>query len=521
MADSLVFHGLLPRALGARSLGCRILSGRVYLDSQALCDPLVRLLREPERGAAAGAMTALAFVARAPLLVLRLARSLLRIEALERECCDTLERLTQELERQPMSSLEDEALIALLRLLPSEAFRDELVRVPPVGLLAQYCAPAAYTALRHMLRRWTSELPETASVLISGLHGMVDVECATALWDLAEEARRIPKLARALLASAPRMARVARLSKAASFRTGLQALLNRFGHRGAGEAELQRPRWREDPEPLLAVIASYLTLGPEASPHLAEWRQHWEREKALERVRLALRLRPLRRFVFERTLTVAQRASLAASSTRFEMVRLYSVMRGAALELGRRLALAGRLERSDDVFFLLLGELHEHAAADLRMRVAERRAQHARDAANEPALVVDGEGRPLEHGGFPPGLSATLRGIAASPGRARGRVSILRASAPSLAPHRGSVLVAPHADPAWTPLFAVASAVVLETGGLLSPGSVIARELGIPSVVAVPGATNCLREGEEVEVDGSNGTVTRLGGAAEEAGQAA
>lgn len=90
-----------------------------------------------------------------------------------------------------------------------------------------------------------------------------------------------------------------------------------------------------------------------------------------------------------------------------------------------------------------------------------------------------------------------------------------------LEPRPGGILVAPCADAAWTPLFAVAGAVVVETGGLLSPASIIARELGIPSVSGVPRATSELREGEEVEVDGTNGTVGRVGDAKAASGEAA
>lgn len=532
IAESLAMHGWLLRSVPARAFGCRIHHGRVYLDAAALGDPLLRLLDdsaaadlEGDRTAAPrwGPLAALPFLAHIPPLGLRLTRSLFQLETLERDFCAALQRLTQELERQPMSDRETGELWQLLQLRPSDAFRDELLSVPPVGLLAQYCAPGAYAALTHMVTRWSGEPADTAAVLISGLHGMVDVECASALWDLADEARRIPKLARTLSEPPPRMTRLARLSKAAPFRAGLQAFLNRFGHLGAGGVELRRPRWREDPEPLLSVIASYLPLAPDASPHVAEWRQHWEREAALLRVRKRLRFRPLRRFAFERTLSVAQRASVAAANTRFETARLHASLRGAALELGRRIVLAGRMERPDDVFFLLLDELEASEAGDLRERVAERRSQHARDAASEPPHAVDEEGRPLELPVLAPAAATagSLRGIAASPGQARGRVRIMRDPGASLEPRPGSILVAPCADAAWTPLFAVAGAVVVETGGLLSPASIIARELGIPSVIAVPGATSELREGEEVEVDGSNGTVARIGDAKAASGEAA
>lgn len=506
VAESLAYHGLLSRDGAASARACRIVRGRLYVAASLLGDPLLRLLDESSPG-------------RSPLLWLRLRRRLLRLESLERECRVALQRLTQELESEPMSGRDTGALVQLLRLRPREGFHDELVAIPPAGLLAQLCAPAAFAGLSRLLEGFVDQAVEVVGALTSGLHGMADVECATALWDLAEEARRIPELARQLEAPAPRMTRLARLAMADGFRSGLQALLNRFGHRGHGEAELSRPRWREDPEPLLSVIASYLGLASEASPHVAEWRRHWQRETALQRVRRSLRLRPLRRLGFERSLRVAQRISVTAANVQFETARFSASLRAAALELGARLRAAGSIDRVDDVFFLLLDELAQPGQA-LRERVALRRAQHAKDAPLEPAFAIDAQGTAVEQATRTAVARGALRGVPASPGRASGRVWIVR-DAPAGGPPPGDVLVVPHADPAWTPLFAVAAAVVVETGGQASPALMIARELGIPSVAGVAGATQQLVEGEAVKVDGSRGIVARLHDLDSESGEAA
>jgi len=496
VAESLAFHGLLSRAGVLAANDCRIVQGRLYMGSAAQAHPLLRLMDGARLGGG-------------PLLRARLLDRLLGLESAERDSCTVLQRLTHELDREPLSEWGDDDLRALLRLQPRSGFREELIAAPPAGLLAQLCAPALFTRLAGMVSRWAGEPAETAGALTSGMHGMVDVECASALWDLADEARRIPKLMQLLSEPPPRMARLERLSKAHAFHSGLKAVLNRFGHRGQGESELMRPRWREHPEALLCVIASYLQLPPESSPHVAEWRQHWEREAALARVRRTLRLRPLRRLAFEQTLRIAQRSILAAPNVQFEAAGLYARLRGAALELGARLARSGGLERSEDVFFLSLDELEQDAAPP-RERVAERRAQHARDTEAGPAQAADADPQPLE-----------LRGIPASPGLARGRVFILRDSPAGGGLPPGAVLVVPHADPAWTPLFAVAAALVVENGGPASPALMITRELGIPTVVDVVGATGRLHPAETVEVDGSTGTVSRLEGLGAGSGEAA
>nr|WP_306271096.1 PEP/pyruvate-binding domain-containing protein [Ornithinimicrobium sp. HY1793] len=103
-----------------------------------------------------------------------------------------------------------------------------------------------------------------------------------------------------------------------------------------------------------------------------------------------------------------------------------------------------------------------------------------------------------------------LHGIAASPGTATGPVRVIAGVADFRRVSPGDVLVCEHTDPAWTPLFGFAGAVVTEHGGLLSHAAIVAREIGLPAVVAVPDATQVLRDGTTVRVDGDRGSVTRL-----------
>ncbi len=515
--EALVRHGLLPASL-VPALALRIFHGRPYLDLEALRRAL---LPRGDRSAVADRVDASGtwhaglaptrLLARAPLLPFRLMRGLIRLEVLERDARVTLQRLAQELEREPMSDWAREELTGLLRLRTSGSLRHDLPGMAPAASLANRCAPLLDAWLERIVTRWAGEPRASAAQLVSGLHDMVDVECAAALWDLAEEARRVPKLARALAEPPPRMARLPRASRTQPFLDGLHAFLNRFGHLGPAELELARPRWREDPEPVLTFIESYAAAAEEASPRVAEWQQHWEREAAVTRVGRELRFRPLRLLAFRSVLAAAQRASVALQNTSFELARLLALLRAAALELGRRLAREGRLAAADDVFFLRLAELGEpEPAPDLPVRVAQRREQHARDSLGRPARLLDAAGEDEESAPRPAGddVAELLRGSAASPGSARGRVRILHDP-----PKRGraEVIVARHSCPGWTPLFAVANAVVLEDDAAACPAAIVARELGIPMVVGVRDATVRLSEGEAVEVDGTNGTVARLG----------
>ena len=103
-------------------------------------------------------------------------------------------------------------------------------------------------------------------------------------------------------------------------------------------------------------------------------------------------------------------------------------------------------------------------------------------------------------------------GVAAAPGTAAGNACVLETPHDGRRMRRGDVLVAPSTDPGWTPLFLRASAVVMETGGYLSHGAVVAREYGLPAVVNVRDAMRNIRDGDDLQVDGDAGRVSRRSG---------
>ena len=189
-------------------------------------------------------------------------------------------------------------------------------------------------------------------------------------------------------------------------------------------------------------------------------------------------------------------------------------MRSMLLELGRRLARRGVLGKAEDVFFLGHDEvapvLRGEQEYDVGETVAGRRAEYERNLAVTPPSVIVGRFDPDD---FVPdavdGGARTLSGVAASPGVAEGRARVvLRAGEDQVLP--GEILVAPFTDPGWTPYFLNAAAIVMDMGGLLSHGSIIAREYGVPAVVNVGPATKIIRTGQTIRVDGDRGVVEVL-----------
>jgi pyruvate,water dikinase len=194
------------------------------------------------------------------------------------------------------------------------------------------------------------------------------------------------------------------------------------------------------------------------------------------------------------------------------------VTRAKLLELEQTLLTDGRLRLAGDLFYLTWEEARalstkRLAWSDVADRVRQRRRRErdaARSGAQEtvgveagarPAAAIDGAERP-----------AVLTGQCASPGTAEGRVRIVLdpATANDLEP--GDILVAPYTDPAWTPLFPLAGAVVVEVGSFLSHAGTVAREYGIPCLVDVIDCTSRLREGQRVRVFASEGRLEVIGG---------
>jgi pyruvate,water dikinase len=131
---------------------------------------------------------------------------------------------------------------------------------------------------------------------------------------------------------------------------------------------------------------------------------------------------------------------------------------------------------------------------------------------SRPITVV---GEPAGHDALEPGAETLVRGLAAAPGVASGRVRILMSPEHWRQVQPGEVLVAPMTSPEWAPAVRRAAALVTDGGGLTCHGSIVARELGVPCVVATRIATTRLGEGQLVVVDGGRGLVSVGDGAAE------
>jgi pyruvate,water dikinase len=287
--------------------------------------------------------------------------------------------------------------------------------------------------------------------------------------------------------------------------------LSRYGARGPSEIDLHKPRWYEDPLPGLGVVAEFLSnRGCHGALHqsLVDGR-----EAAIQKLRATaetglfgkVRIRIINRLYHTMTTVGGMR-----EHHKFMVVRLLAAIKEILKSNAVQLVAAGKLGQSDDIWFLTWEELFaiwDENAVDWDNLIAQRRADLSRYEKLAPPLIVTSDGEsPAVHYQIDDAPEGALLGNPVSPGVVEGVVHVIRdPQRETLAPDE--ILVAEFTDPGWTPLFINAGGLILEVGGALTHGAVVAREYGIPAIVGVRDATTELQTGQSVRVDGHRGIV--------------
>lgn len=373
-------------------------------------------------------------------------------------------------------------------------------------------APTMFTGMftQKLLRKLGISQQEIEP-LLRALPGNVTTEMDLVLADLAELARTIPGLPQRLTAEG--LAGIQDHPGAEAFQAGLSTFLQTYGMRGTAEIDISRPRWSDTPGVLVQMILG--NLGAEGPT--ARFR-HVQMARIAEDAASALIAKApwWKRGIIRRLIPMMRYALGVREHGKWFLVRLFAEARAAALDAGAELTARGILSAPADVWFLSWDELVDAlhgATTPAPSEITTRREQHARNQRRTPPLVMASDGE-IPTFGHREGLPAgALPGLAASAGCVEGIARVvLDPSAELLLP--GEILVAPYTDPGWTPLFTHAAGLVTDVGGLMTHGSVIAREMGVPAVVGVTGATTRICTGDRLRVDGSVGYVEILSRAA-------
>ena len=290
--------------------------------------------------------------------------------------------------------------------------------------------------------------------------------------------------------------------------------LRRFGHRALWEIDPGVPRWSEDPAYVLDLIRGYMDAPEDADQEAQFDRQREEAETTMsdliERVRAAKG--GIRARIFAWQLRCHRELGGLREQPKFEGARMIAIARRVLLEAGAEMVAKGALDTAEDVMFLRYDDLlalEDGRSDDLRAKAAVARAEYEHEMTRRAVprwMTSDGE---AIFGVEADEADGVLAGLPVSAGTYEGRVRVILHPAGAKL-ERGEVLVCRGTDPAWTPLFLQAGALVMETGGAVSHGSIVAREYGLPAVAGVADATVRLIDGQRVRVDGQNGQVVIL-----------
>ena len=347
------------------------------------------------------------------------------------------------------------------------------------AMLAEACAAAGQ--------------PEALLDLISGYGEVPSASPSWGLWHLS----RLP-------------------SASPEFAEAFDAFLAEFGQRGPNEWDIRAVSWEAGPDQVLALVDSMRHIPDEDSPDARHARLEATRIATAGRIRKALP-DDASRASFDVALASSARMIPLREQTKLIAVTAINEVRLALRELGRRGVAAGYYAAPEDVMMLLESELDDYVADPARFApvIAERLAQYLALFEIEPPFIIDADPAPLPSWPRrarprpePARAGQVLRGIGGSAGRYQGRARVGMDLPAAMELEPGEILVAPLTDAAWTPLFLVAGAVVVDVGALNSHAVVVSRELGIPCVLSLQDATARLRDGMELAVDGTAGTVT-------------
>ena len=365
-----------------------------------------------------------------------------------------------------------------------------------------------------------AEVQDLVLQVTRGMPNNPTTEMDLALWEMARNIRRDPESRRAIQGAGAEdlTARYRAGTLPAVAMQTVARFLEKYGGRGLGEIDLGRTRWAEDPTHVFEMLVNFLQIEDEArAPDAVFARGAESAAVAIDQLAAAVRKTRggwikarLVRFFAGR----ARQLMGSRESPKFFAVRMMYKIHRELLKTGREFAAAGELDAADDLFYLTIAEIKAFAAKDTkdwRGLIADRRRAYQRELQRRqiPRLLLS-DGRAFYEGiGAADDSDDRITGSPVSPGRAEGRVRVVLD--PRLARLQpGEILVCPGTDPSWTPLFLSAGALVMEVGGMMTHGSVVAREYGIPAVVGVHNATTRLKTGQRVRVDGSNGVVEIL-----------
>ncbi|MEN8130088.1 MAG: PEP/pyruvate-binding domain-containing protein [Pseudomonadota bacterium] len=388
-------------------------------------------------------------------------------------------------------------------------------------LVNDFFAMIFYGVLHKLSTGWCRDTEGSLqNNLLAGEGGMISAEPAQRVCEMAEMIREDRDFSRLLIEG--NLEEIGEtIPKKADFQKAYAAYLEKFGDRCLDELKLESATLQDDPSLLLRSVGQFARrLREHKSPESASV-EAVIRAKAESRMADELGNHPVKRKIYQWVLKHARARVRDRENLRFERTRLFGRVRRIFVELGKRFYAEDLLDHPRDIFYLEVDEVlgfveGTTVTADLKGLVKLRRQEFAHFERMEPpadrfeTLGIVHQGNEFSAPEQTTHLTeGDLKGIGCCPGVVRGPVRVIIDPRNALL-SAGEILVAERTDPGWIMLFPAAAGILVERGSLLSHSAIVAREMGIPAIVSVPGITRSLTDGEWVEFDGSSGVIRRI-----------
>jgi phosphohistidine swiveling domain-containing protein len=404
-----------------------------------------------------------------------------------------------------------------------QEMEDKLLWEWKAPIINDFFVMVFYGTLKKLCVSWCGDASGSLqNDLICGEGGIESTEPTKMLLALAAEARKDPELRRLLLETPPEdLAReVPADSRYAAFAAGIARYLDLYGFRCVNELKLEEHSLKDRPAFLYQILRNYLASEDPAGMDAAsmEQREGTIRQDAEKKAFTAIRSAPRRR-IFRRVLANARLGVKNRENLRFARTRIYGLLRELLRAVGEDFREEGLLDAVDDVFYLTLDEVWDFTkgrsvTTNLRALAALRRDEFdAYRRGDAPADRFETFGLPYHRNLFKgrpqaasPSEPGVLRGTGCCPGIVTGPIKVLRTPNED-ARLDGEILVAERTDPGWVPLYPSVSGLLIERGSILSHSAIVAREMGIPTIVGIAGLVSTLKSGQVVTMDGGAGTV--------------
>lgn len=306
--------------------------------------------------------------------------------------------------------------------------------------------------------------------------------------------------------------------EAKEFIEDFENFLNIYGH-FITRLDLMLPCWRDNPNLVLDMIKSILSseekinLTKRAEERINEAEEIYT--KVIKQISQGFlqKILPFKKLIFKKVIELARVYSRLKEDQRFYACMLVWRLRRCYLDMGEILVKKGFLNNSKDIFFLTESEIdlinQEKVQKEEILKIVERRKiTHQKQMEMiAPDIIVTENGKIVEEKMKSKEKAKILKGIGASAGITQGKAKIILSPEFLHELKEGEILVTRGTDPCWTPIFSIAKGLVMDGGGMLSHGAIVAREFGIPAVVGTSVATTSIKNGQTIEVDGNKGEV--------------